>query len=133
MTAPIAITSTITIEMPYPGAVISKNHMWTSGDRRKGLVKEAAEWKQTLADWLQQYPFYHLHLYIVLPVQVEIGARFVDERHRPDMHNLAELICDAIQDGIDVDDKHFEVTTRQPEMGKQAAAVIVTVKLRMGV
>jgi hypothetical protein len=133
MTAPVVITSAITIELPYPGGEISKNHMWNGGDRKKGLTKTAEEWKTTLVAWLQHFPFFHMSAYLVLPVTVEIGARFRDGNHRLDMHNLGELVCDAVQEGIGVDDKHFEVLTRQPEMGAAEPVVLVTVRVRMEV
>lgn len=133
MTAPVVITSTITLELPYPGSEISKNHMWNGGDRKKGLTKVAEEWKTTLVEWLQHFPFYHMSRYIILPVGVEIGARFMDGNHRADMHNLAELVCDGVQDALGVDDKHFEVLTRQPELGAWKPVVMVTVRVRMEV
>lgn len=130
-TAPIVIESAIRIELPYPGDAISKNHMYNSGKRSQGLTPAASAWKTTLVEWLQYFPFYRMSSYVVPPVGVEIGGRFTDGKHRPDLHNLTELVCDAIQEAIGVNDKHFEVLTRQPEMGAAEPVVLVTVKIRM--
>jgi hypothetical protein len=130
---PIVVVSSVTIELPYQGWAISKNGLWNGGDRRAGPNKEAASWKQTLVDWLGHYPFFHMRRYIVTPVGVEIGARCLDNRHRPDTHNLSELVCDGIQEGIGIDDKYFEVFTRQPEIGTKQPVVLVTVRVRMQV
>ena len=131
MTTPIIVTSEVTIEIPYPGSEISKNHMFRGGDRSRGYTPTAEAWRTTLVEWLQHFPFYHMSGYIVLPVAVEIGARFKDGNHRADMHNFTELVCDGVQEGIGVDDKHFEVLTRLPEPGAEQPVVMVTVRVRL--
>lgn len=106
---------TFTIPMNYPGWQISKNGLWNGGNRRWGMNKEARAWKRTLAAQIHTYLVIMGYRHIEPPVHVEVGARFVDKGMALDLHNLSELVCDAVQEGTGIDDKHFTFSTVAPE------------------
>src|SRR4051812_37027459 len=100
--------------MDYPGWAISKNGLWKGGNRRWGMNDEAKRWKLGLANAVQLALLAEKVFAPKPPVHVEVGARFYDRSMSLDLHNLAELVCDAIQEGSGVDDKHYTFATTAP-------------------
>jgi hypothetical protein len=115
------------IPMNYPGWAISKNGLWNGGNRRWGMNKEAKRWKQNLADSVQLSLLAQHIFHPIPPVHVEVGATFVDRGSALDLHNLAELVCDAVQDGTGVDDKHFTFATSEPVFKQAMPEIVVLV------
>lgn len=105
---------TFAIPMDYPGWEISKNGLWNGGNRRWGMNKEAKRWKCDLAEAVKLDLLSQGILEPQPPVHVEVGARFVDRGMALDLHNLSELVCDAVQEGTGIDDKHFTFSTVAP-------------------
>ena len=123
-------TVTFTIPMDYPGWSISKNGLWHGGDRRRGLNPEAKRWREALAESVRMWLLGNGIRAVCPPVHVEVGGRFFDRAHCPDMHNLGELVCDAVQDGTGISDQEFTLTTQRPEFSDKALPEIrVTVTL----
>lgn len=120
---------TFTIPMNYPGWSISKNGLWRGGNRRWGMNKEAKEWKAGLADSVRSYLVLNGLTDPQPPVHVEVGARFYDRTMALDLHNLAELVCDAVQDGTGIDDKHFTFSTVEPEFARMMPEIQVMITI----
>ncbi len=118
-----------TIPMDYPGWSISKNGLWNGGNRRFGMNKEARRWKDDLAAAVRSYLQLNGILVPQAPVHVEVGARFYDRTMALDLHNLSEIVCDAVQDGIGIDDKHFTFSTREPEFAHMMPEIRVSISL----
>lgn len=122
---------TFTISMDYPGACISKNHLWNGGNRRFGMNKEAKRWKGDLADSVRA-DLQLNHITPQAPVHVEVSARFYDRSMALDLHNLSEIVCDAVQEGTGIDDKHFTFATVEPEFAQAMPEIRVKVTVRVG-
>lgn len=116
------------IGMDYPGPEISKNRLWHGGDRRAGMNRTARRWKQTLADSVTMYMNSHsLQSKDVAEVHVEVGGRFWDKRNSVDLQNVLEIACDAVQDGLGVNDRNFSTSTRRAEYGVVIPEILVKV------
>jgi hypothetical protein len=115
--------------MDYPGWAISKNGMFHQGNRRYGMNKEAKRWKANLADSVQLALLAENVFAPAPPVHVEVGARFFDGNNAPDLHNLAELVCDAVEAGTGINDKHFTFTTEQPVFERAIPVIWIKVTL----
>lgn len=121
---------TFTIGMDYPGMSLSKNHLWKGGNRRYGMNDEAKQWKSDLANSVRMVLFIDGILSPGPPVSVQISARFLDANHAVDLHNLAELVNDAVEEGTGINDRHFAFSTLQPAYdAHQLPAVWVTVSV----
>ena len=126
MTEPLRLE----ISMDYPGNCISKNHMWRRGSRRNGLVPEAQRWKNDLAESVRRSLLYWKYTPTERDrIHVEVGARFFDRANSVDLQNILELVCDGVQEGTGVDDKHFTVGTRRPMFQHKIPEVIVYVTI----
>lgn len=122
-----------TIPMPYPGSAISKNHLYNGGDTKAGMNRTAKRWKRTLAEavtysLMEAAAPYKGALRIGPPVHIEVGGSFVNPQNAPDMHNLTQLIADAVQLGSGINDRHFTVETRLPTFGALAPTIYITVQ-----
>ena len=95
---------TVTIEMPYPGDVISVNHYL--GRRRDGgtYVKAEAQAWMTHFGWLIKTE--HIEEWD-RPLEVICSGQFKDKRSQPDLHNLSTVICNAIEDTTGVNDREM--------------------------
>jgi len=124
---------TLTIPMIYEGGLLSKNRLFRNGDRRAGMTSIAKAWKQRLADSIQPALWEQglRDCRLVPPVSVTIYGEFTNKRSAPNMHNLAELAVDAVQEGTGIDDKHYSVATFAPIYGVKVPGI--TVKVTMGV
>lgn len=108
----------ITVEIDYPGSVISVNHY--TGRARDGhtYVKPEARAFMTELGWALKTA--HLEDW-ELPLLVTCSARFTDEdkRKRGDLSNLSKCILDAIEDLTGINDRNYrwqdgEVTYGDP-------------------
>jgi len=84
------------VEMPYIGGVSSKNdYKWGRGTKKTVKV-----WMKQLAEKVEGYKGFSRY-------EVHVSGQFKDER-RPDLQNLFEVVSDALQEGLGVNDKWFE-------------------------
>jgi len=92
----------ITVEMPYPGSVISVNHY--RGRTRQGgeFVRADAQAWMDMLGW--QLKMAHLEDW-KLPLSVRCDGVFKDFRSAPDLSNLSKVTLDAIQEVSGVNDK----------------------------
>jgi hypothetical protein len=118
-----------TISMDYPGWSISKNGLWNGGNRRWGMNKEAKRWKGDLAEAVKLALIEEGVGEPKPPVHVLVTGRFIDRGSAPDLHNLGETICDSVQDGSGIDDKHFTFQTAAPTFERAVPEILVTVTL----
>lgn len=112
----------IVVTMPYIGGILSKNASDFPNGGRKPLVKK---WMRELASRIEK-------LGVVRPRYLpsyRIGVRgyFADER-RPDMQNLFEVVSDACQMGLDVNDKYFSVADDGYETGHLKPKLVITIE-----
>ena len=87
----------ITIEIEYPGSVISCNH-----------YKFGYYTKREVKDWMEQLGWLIVTSHIEdwkLPLTVRCDGRFKDKRNQPDLSNLSKVILDAIEEATDVNDR----------------------------
>jgi len=105
-------TREATIEIEYPGAVISVNHYKYRG----GIYtrKEAQAWMDELG-WLVK----GLHLEEwYLPLHVTCSGRFKDKRSQPDLSNLSKVILDAIEETTGMNDRDMRWHDGKVEYGE---------------
>ena len=116
----------ITIEMPYIGAVLSVNHYL--GRTRYGTIyvkRDVKKWKESLG-WLLKTS--HIEDW-KLPLQILVGGVFRDKRSCPDLHNCLKVICDAIEELTGINDRYFRTETGQPTIDKtKTPSLFITVK-----
>jgi len=103
-----------TIEISYPGSVISCNHYKYKG----GIYtkKEAKAWMVELGWTVKQLDLNEWRL----PLHVTCSGRFKDKRSTPDLSNLAKVTLDAIAEVCDVNDKHMRWHDGTVEYGEPA-------------
>ena len=97
----------ITVEITYPGKVISVNHYL--GRTRAGGVyvkQEAQAWKDELGWAIKEY---HLEDWR-LPLTITISGCFKDNRV-PDLHNFFKVTCDAIEEVTGINDRYMKAIT----------------------
>ncbi len=87
----------ITVEIEYPGSIISVNH-YKFGYYTKREVKD---WMAELGWSIKQY---HIEDW-KLPLRVTCDGRFKDKRSQPDLHNLSKVILDAIEETTGINDR----------------------------
>ena len=90
-----------TIEIGYPGSVISCNHYKYKG----GIYTkpEAKAWMDELG-WAVK----ELHLDDwKLPLSVTCSGRFKNKSNQPDLSNLAKVTMDAIEEVTNLNDRDF--------------------------
>ena len=97
------LRKTITVEIHYPGSVISVNH-YKWGYYTKTEVKE---WMNELG-WLVKTA--HLEDW-EMPLTVRCEGVFKDERSTPDLHNLMKVILDSIEEVTGINDRYFRTET----------------------
>jgi len=97
------------VTMAYIGKSLSVNHFKYFGKYTKPDTKL---WMQNLAFIIRSYcknwqP----------PVTIKLSGGFLNERSRPDLHNLHKVIGDAVQDGLGINDKHFSFVDGEVKVG----------------
>ena len=94
----------ITVEMEYLPEC-SKN----SYKLRNGVIKkQVRDWMEQLA-WMVKVLMNSARLTFKLPVKIMLAGEFKDNRSCPDLHNMILVICDAVANGLGMDDRYFEV------------------------
>lgn len=96
------------------------------------MNKEAKRWKANLTDAVKLSLLAQRVFKPIPPVHVEVGGTFVDGNNALDLHNLAELVCDSVEAGTGIDDKHFTFTTREPVFAQVMPEIRVTVTVTVG-
>ncbi len=109
------------IVMPYIGRVLSKNYYKFP---RGGTRPLAKSWKRELADKVRNLNIVTDSLGIY---RVGVRGHFSSES-RPDIQNLFDLISDAVQDGLGVNDKRFVVVDDGYETGYLKPELIITIE-----
>jgi hypothetical protein len=119
------------VPMDYPGPEISKNRLWHGGDRRAGMNRIAAEWKDRLTDSVHYLmKDRELTAAQLAAVHVEVSGHFWNKRHSIDLQNVMEIACDAVQDGLGVNDRNFSTSTRRAEYGAVIPEILVKVTVK---
>lgn len=133
MSAPVPLTVPLefTISMDYPGAVISKNHLWRRGDRRRGMDRSAKRWKLDLVDAVSNQLRYD-RVASVVAVEGTITGTFLSRNHGPDLHNLIELVADAVEEATGSNDREA-VWGTEPAVYDRDRVPEVRVTLRLAV
>ena len=111
----------IQVTVPYIGRVLSKNYYkFPNGGTRPA----AKEWAKDLANKIRE-------LRVVpstLPsYRIGIHGHFSSES-RPDIQNLFDLVSDAVQDGLNVNDKYFTMVDDDYETGCLKPELIITIE-----
>ncbi len=112
----------VTIEMPYPGDVISVNHYL--GRRRDGGVYVKAEAKA----WMDHFGWLIKSEHIEewdLPLTVKCDGRFQNQRSQPDLSNLSKCILDAIEETTGINDVNMRWQDGQVTYGEPTLWITV--------
>jgi hypothetical protein len=96
------------------------------------MNKEAKRWKSNLADAVQMTLLAAEAFDPRPPVHVEVSGTFIDAANAPDLHNLGELVCDAVEAGSGIDDKHYTFTSIPPRFAHAIPEILVKVTLFAG-
>ena len=121
------MTRRVTININYPGSIISVNHYKYAGGRF--TRKETKAWMTKLG-WLIKS--YHIEDW-TLPLEITCGGFFKDERSAPDVHNLLKVIADAIQEVSGINDKNYHMTAGKREIvgnivgNREAPYLLITI------
>lgn len=105
----------VTVEMDYPGSVISANHYKYHGGvytkpEAKAFMEELG-WRiktSHIEDWK-------------LPLKVRLDGRFKDKRNQPDLSNLSKVVMDSLEEASGVNDRDMrwedgDVTYGEPKL-----------------
>ncbi len=103
-----------TIEISYPGSIISVNHYkWKGGIYTK---PEAKAWMEELGWIVKGLDLNEWRL----PLHITCSGRFKDKRTTPDLSNLSKCTLDAIQEVCDVNDRDMRWHDGTVEYGEPA-------------
>jgi len=111
----------VTIEIPYLGAVISVNHYKFQGRYTK---PEAKAWMDELGWRIKEY---HIEDW-KQPIKVSVSGVFRDKRSTPDLHNLLKIICDSIEETTGINDRYMQTATTDPLIGTEEPVIIITIQ-----
>ncbi len=109
---------TLMIRMPYIGGVLSENFYKRRNYNTKGVVKS---WKALLTEHVEKGDLPKASRY-----QIGVKGFFKDER-RPDISNLFKIISDAVQDGLQVNDKYFIMVDEGCVECSEREEVVITI------
>ena len=99
------------VTLHYPGGAISKNRLWRRGNRRMGMNRVAAAWKAELSQAVLAHLLEARAVSVAPPVRGRITGVFEDRNRAPDLHNLIEVVADAVEDATGVNDRDHEWST----------------------
>lgn len=107
------------VTVPYIGRILSKNYYkFPNGGTRPA----AKRWADRLSDKIRALPIPTASSY-----RVGIRGHFADER-RPDIQNLFDLISDAVQAGLGVNDKYFIMADDGCETSYPEPVLVITIE-----
>jgi len=112
------MTTKTRIKISYLGGILSVNAYKRSNFSTKGVVKA---WRTKLSEEIRNSNIPPGKSYYV-----GVRGLFRDER-RPDVSNLFKVISDAIQDGLQVNDKHFQLHDEGYEIGHEKQMIQITI------
>ena len=90
---------TVTVEMDYPGSVISVNHY-----KYRGGIYTKPEAKAFMEELGWKLKAYHIEDW-KLPLTVICDGIFKYKRSQPDLSNLSKIILDAIEEVTGINDR----------------------------
>jgi Holliday junction resolvase RusA-like endonuclease len=108
------------IEMTYIGGILSKN-AYKIG---RGTKPEVKRWMKELEEKSRGLMILGRHQ----EVEVGVFGYFWDGK-RPDIHNLFEVVADALKKGLGVDDRYFKMITDGWECGHKNQRLIIRIKV----
>ena len=120
----------IEIHMEYIGSQLSVNHYLGKSGNRFWVKRDTQKWMDDLAgvirivvnaDKIKFKP----------PVKVFIRGIFKNGRAQPDLDNLFKVVCDAVSDGLGIDDKWFTHETGSSELQKFCTPTLI-IKISQG-
>lgn len=114
----------ITVWAPYPGKVISANHMRYPNSSR--LRPEAAAWQASLTRVIRVRMNY-LDIVLAPPVHIRLTGRWKNRRSACDYDNLHKIIGDSIKAAIEIDDKHFRWHDGEPLFGVEDPGIDIDI------
>ena len=109
------------IVMPYLGGILSENAYKFRTRRTKPIV---IIWMRELAEKVRLLDIPKCESY-----EIGVSGKFTDER-RPDISNLFKVTSDAIEKGLDVNDKFFKMKDEGYELGYLDPELLITIKVR---
>lgn len=102
------------VEMPYFGQLSENNYKLPN----RCTKPEVKAWMRELANKVSHLP--------KADYTIGVHGCFLDER-RPDIPNLFKVILDAVQDGIGINDKHFQAMDEKYELGWFQPKLVITI------
>ena len=112
------------VVMPYIGGHLSVNSMKiVRGGRRMANFPEVDDWMFELASKVEP-----LRGKVKPPIKVRLFGKFRDNRH-PDLHNLHKCIGDALERGLDINDKYILISDEGFELGHEEQELVITVEV----
>lgn len=120
----------IEIHMEYIGSQLSVNHYLGKSGNRFWVKKDTQQWMDELA-WMVRVSAKSAGIEFKPPVKIFIRGIFKNGRAQPDLDNLFKVICDAVSDGLGIDDKHFTHETGSSELQKFVTPTLI-IKVTQG-
>ena len=108
----------VTIELAYPGSVISVNHY-----KHRGGFYTKPEARTFMEELGWKVKAYHIEDW-KRPLQVTCSGVFKDKRSQPDLSNLSKVILDAIQEATGVNDRDMRWHDGQVLYGSKPVLMI---------
>jgi len=107
------------IIMPYLGGILSENAYKFKTRRTKPIV---VIWMRELAEKVRLLGIPKCESY-----EIGVSGKFTDER-RPDISNLFKVISDAIEKGLDVNDKFFKMKDEGYNLGHLDPELLIVIR-----
>ena len=120
----------IEIRMEYIGSQLSVNHYLGKSGNRFYVKRDTQRWMDELA-WMLKAMAKSKQIEFKPPVKIFIRGIFKDARAQPDLDNLLKVTCDAVSDGLGIDDKHFIHETGSSELQKYCTPTLI-IKVSQG-
>ncbi len=114
----------ITVWAPYPGNVISLNHMYYPNSKR--MRPEAVLWQAKLTQIIRVRKNY-LGIELTPPINIRLTGRWKDHRWACDYDNLHKIIGDAIKAAIEIDDEHLRWHDAEPVFGVDLQDIVIDI------
>lgn len=113
------------IVIPYIGFHLSVNAMKIvrGGRRTHRNFPEVDDWMFELASKVK-----HLRGEVKPPIKVKLFGRFRDNRH-PDLHNLHKALGDALEMGLDINDKDILISDEGFSLGHLDQELVITLEV----